>query len=204
MTAFSYQASGLGGPALRGQGAAQPDQGLDVLGVLLDPPLVVRGQAGLVVVAEEDLLDLAADLAVEPAIGPELAEQRLEVAERRLGPAQADLQVGGLHGELDLAERVGDLAGEGLEARQGLLGLALLGQGRGDLLLDPGVVGEELLEPGPDGQRLVGLLGPLVDPAQRLEDLEQVVPRRACARARARRPSAASSGWPTRTRAWPR
>ena len=40
--------------------------------------------------------------------------------------------------------------GEGLEPRQGQCGLVLLGEGRGDLLLDARVVGEEGFQPVPD------------------------------------------------------
>ena len=89
--------------------------------------------------------------------------------------AEADLQVGGLHGELDLAEGVGGFFGERLEARQGGGGLVFLGEGGGDLLLDAWVVGEEGFESVPDLEGLVGFLGALVDAAQGLEDFEEVV-----------------------------
>jgi len=39
------------------------------------PALVIGDQASLVVIAGENLLDLAPDLAVQPAIGAELAQQ---------------------------------------------------------------------------------------------------------------------------------
>ena len=139
---------------------------------------IIGDQPGAVVVAEEDLLDLAADLLVQPAIGAELAQHRLEVLERLLRPIEPHLELGRLHGELDLAERIADLPGQGLEPRQGLRRLVLLGQRRGDLLLHAGVVGEQRLQPRPDRQRLVGFLRALVDPPQGLEDLQQVVPRR--------------------------
>ena len=169
---------GLGGAAHGRERAAQSDQGLDVLGLFLGPVFVIGDQAGLVVVAEEDLLDLAADFAMEPAIGPELGEHGLEVVEGLVGLAEPDLQVGGLHGELDLAEGVGGFLGEGLEAGQGLGGLVLLGECRGDLFLDASVVGEEGFEPVPDLEGLVVFLGALIDAAQGLEDFEEVVPRR--------------------------
>ena len=114
---------------------------------------------------------------MQPAIRPELRQHPLEVFQCLLGAAQPDLQLGGLHGELHLAERVGDLLGQRLEAGQGLGGLVLLGQGRGDLLLDARVVGEQGLEAAPDGQGLVVLLGALIDAAQGLEDLQEVVAR---------------------------
>jgi len=139
------------------------------------PALVIGDQASLVVIAGEDLLDLAPDLAVQPAIGAELAQQRLEVVEGLVGAPQPDLQLGRLHGELDSSKGVLDLGGQGLEAGQGLGGLVLLGQGRGDLLLHPEVVREEGLTAIPDLEGLVGLLGALVHAAQRLEDFQQVV-----------------------------
>src|SRR5262249_45368034 len=152
-------ALGLGEAPQRGQGPAQADQGVDVLGLLLDPALVVAYEAGLVVVAEEDLLDLAAELAVEPALGAEPAEQGLEVAEGLVGPSESGLELGGLHGELGPAEGVGYLAGEVLEPGESLCGQVLLGECGGDLLLDAEVAGEECLEPRPDPEGLVGLLG---------------------------------------------
>ncbi len=69
-------ALGLGGAPHGGERPAEPDQGLDVLGLLLGPVFVVGDEAGLVVVAEEDFLDLAAHFAMEPAIGPELGQHR--------------------------------------------------------------------------------------------------------------------------------
>ena len=177
MIAFSYQALGLGHAAHAGERPTQPHQSLDVLGLLLRPALVVRDQAGLIVVAEEHLLDLPADFLVQPAIGPELRQHPLEVAQCFLGAAQPHFQLGGLHRKLHPAEWVGDLPGQRLEAGQGLGRLVLLGQSGGDLLLDARVVGEEGLEASPDGQGLVVLLGALVDPAQCLEDLHEIIPR---------------------------
>ncbi len=92
--------------------------------------------------------------------------------------SEPDLQVGGLHGELDLPEGVGGFLGESLKARQGLGGLVLLGECGGDLFLDARVVGEEGFEPVPDLKGLVVFLGALVDAAEGLEDFEEVVPRR--------------------------
>ncbi len=112
---------------------------------------------------------------MEPAIGSELGEQRLEVAEGLVGSCQADLQVGGLHGELDLAEGVGGLLGEGLEAGESECGLVFFGECRGDLLPDALVVGKECLEAVPDLEGLVVFLGALVDATQGLEDFEEVV-----------------------------
>ena len=54
-------------------------------------------------------------------------------------------------------------------------GLVFLGESGGDLLLDARVVGEESFEPVPDLEGLVGFLGALVDAAEGLEDLEEVV-----------------------------
>jgi hypothetical protein len=119
--------------------------------------------------------DLPPHLLVQPAIRPELRQHALEVAERLVGAAQPDFQLGGLHGQLHLAERVRDLLRQRFEAGQGLGGLVLLGQRGSDLLLDARVVGEEGLEPSPDLEGLVGLLGALVDASQRLEDLQEVV-----------------------------
>jgi len=167
------------------------------------PALVIGDQASLVVIAGENLLDLAPDLAVQPAIGAELAQQRLEVVEGLVGAPQPDLQLGGLHGELDLAKGVLDLGGQGLESGQGLGGLVLLGQGRGDLLLHPEVVREEGLKAILDLEGLVGLLGALVHAAQRLEDFQQVVTLRPAADGPLER-LGARSGWPTSTSSWPR
>ena len=72
---------GLGCAAHGGEGAAQSDQGFDVVGLAFGPLLVVGDETGLVVVSEEDLVDLASDFAMEPAIGPELGEHGLEVVE---------------------------------------------------------------------------------------------------------------------------
>ena len=169
---------GLGGPAHAGQSAAQPDQGLDVLGLFLGPAFVIGDQAGLVVVAEEDFLDLAADLAMEPAIGAELGQHGLEVAEGLVGSSEPDLQVGGLHGELDLAEGVGGFLGERLEARQSRRRAGSPRRVRMAICsCDAWVVGEEGFEPVPDLEGLVGFLGALVDAAQGLEDFEEVVAR---------------------------
>ena len=165
---------GLGGASHAGEGASQPDEGLDVVGLFLGPLFVVGDEPGLVVVSEEDLFDLAPDFAMEPAIGPELAEHGLEVVESVVGSSEPDFQVGGLHGELDLAEGVGGFFGEGLEARQGGGGLVFLGEGGGDLLLDARVAGEERFEAVPDLEGLVVFLGALVDAAEGLEDVEEV------------------------------
>ncbi len=115
---------------------------------------------------------------MQPAIGAELAQHRLEVAEGLLRPIEPYLQLGRLHRELDLPERVLDGLRQGREPRERQGGLVLLGHRRGDLLLHAGIVGEQGLEPRPDRQRLIGLLGPLVDPSQGLEDLQQVGARR--------------------------
>ena len=86
------------------------------------------------------------------------------------------LEVGGRHGQLRLAERVANGLRQPLVTDEGRLGLPLLGQRRGDLLLHLLVAGEKLLEPPPDRQRLLELLTALIHPAQRLEDVEEVVP----------------------------
>ncbi len=169
---------GVGHPPLSHQAPAQPGHRLDVVRRLLDPALVVGRQPRLVVGPAEDLLDLAADLAMEPAFGVEPAQQPLEVRQGVVRPVEPDLQVGRVDQELDLAELVAGLLRQGLVPRQRLVGLRLLGQGGGDLLLDPRVVGELLLQAGPDGQRLVVPVRPLIHPAEALEDLQEVGPAR--------------------------
>ncbi len=166
---------GFGGAAERGECAAQAHQGLDILGLNLGPFFVVGDEAGLIVVTKEHLFDLAAHLTMEPAIGTKLAQERLEVAECVVGSSQPCLQIGGLHGELDLAEGVGDFFGEGLEASECESGLVFFGESRGDLLLDSGVIGEEGVEAVPDLEGLIAFLSALVDAAEGLEDFEEVV-----------------------------
>ena len=78
---------------------------------------------------------------------------------------RAFLQIGGLHGELNLPERVGHLFGQCLKPGQCLGRLVLLGERQGNLLLNPRVVGKERFEPAPDLESLVVFLGPLVDPS---------------------------------------
>ena len=119
---------------------------------------VVIDETGLVVVSEEDVLDFPPYFAMEPAIGPELAEHDLEVVKSVLRFSEADFQVGGAHGELDLAEGVSRFFREGLEARQGGRGPILLGEGLGDLFLDARVAGEERFKTVPDLQGLVVFL----------------------------------------------
>ena len=62
----------FGQAPLRGEGAGQARHRLDVAGVLGEPRFIVLGQARLIVVAQEHFLDLAADLAVQPALGVQL------------------------------------------------------------------------------------------------------------------------------------
>ncbi len=165
---------GFGSPAHAGEGAAQSDQGFDVVGLAFGPLLVIGDETGLIVVSEEDLFDLASDFAMEPAIGPELGEHGLEVVESVLGSSEADFQVGGRDGELDLAERIGGFFRQCLEARQRGGGLIFLGEGGSDLFLDARVAGEDGFEAVPDFEGLVVFLGALVDAAQSLEDVEQI------------------------------
>ena len=175
LMAFSYQGSASAARSHAGQSASQANESLDVFGLFLGPAFVVGNQAGLVVVTEEDLFDLAADFAMEPAIGAEFSQHGLEVAEGLVGASESDLEVGGLHGELNLAEGVGGFFGELFIARQSGGGLVFLGEGGGDLLSDAWVVGEEGFEAVPDLEGLVGFLGAFVDAAQGLEDFEEVV-----------------------------
>ncbi len=165
----------LGGSSHSHKRPAQAHEGFDIIGLFLGPSFVVRNQACLVVVAQEDFLNFAADLTMEPAIRPELGEHRFEVPQRLVGLSEPDLQVGGLHGKLDLAERVGGFRGKSLEARQSLGRLVLLGECGGDLFLDAKIVGEERFESVPDLKSLFVFLRALVDASQCLEDLEKVV-----------------------------
>ena len=186
---FLVPGVGLGGASHAGQGAAQPDQGLDVLGFFLGPLFVVGDQAGLVVVSEEDFLDFAPDFAMEPAIGPELAEHGLEVVEGVLPivPSRTFKSAACMASWTWRKGSVG-LFGESLEARQSGGGLVLLGEGLGDLLLDARVAGKEGFEPVPDLEGLVVFLGALVDAAESLEDFEEVVAGGFSRRGRVRRP----------------
>ena len=165
---------GLGGASHAGEGASQPDKGFDVVGLFLGPLFVVIDEAALVIISEEDFFNLASDFAMEPAIGPELAEHDLEVVKSVLRFTEADFQVGGTDGELDLAEGVGGFFGEGLEARERGGGLVLLGEGLCDLFLDASVARKERFEPVPDLQGLVVFLRTLIDAAEGLEDVEKV------------------------------
>ena len=169
---------GLGGAAHGGEGAAQSDQGFDVVGFAFGPLLVVGDEAGLVVVSEEDLFDFAADFAMEPAIGPELPEHGLEVVESVLGASEANFQVGGRDCELDLAEGIGGFFGECLEARERGGGLIFLGEGGSDLFLDARVAWEDGFEAVPDFESLVVFLGALIDASEGLEDVEEIGARR--------------------------
>ena len=112
---------------------------------------------------------------MQPAIGAELPHHGFKVVERVLAPPQSDFQLGGLHRELHLPERVGDFPGQGLVAGKGLGGLILFRQCGGDLFLDAEIIGEEGLEAAPDLDGLVVLLSALVDASQGLEDLQEVV-----------------------------
>src|SRR5262249_46109487 len=64
-----------------GESSSQSDQGFDIFGFFLGPREVIADEARGVVVSEEDVLDFFSDFAMEPAIGPELGEHGLEVAE---------------------------------------------------------------------------------------------------------------------------
>ena len=143
-------------------------------GSCLGPLLVVGDETGLIIVSEKDFFDFSPDFAMEPAIGPELAEHGLEVVQGVLRFSEPDFQVGGRDGELDLPEGVGGFFGECLEARQSGGGLVFLGECLGDLFLDASVAGEEGFEPAPDLEGLVVFLGALVDAAQGLKDIEQI------------------------------
>ena len=170
----------LGEPALRGQAPAEPDDGLDVLGVRLDPALVVLGQARLVVVAEEDLLDLAADLAVEPALGPELAQERLEVGERlrRSGPRR-HLEVGRRHRAAGPAG-TGPWPSSARLSNRGRACSAWPSSARAVAICSwtRGSSGKSASSRAQTASASSVFWRPLVDPAQGLEDLEQVVPLR--------------------------
>ncbi len=143
--------------------------------MLLDPTLVVVGQPGLIVIAEEHVFDLVTYFAVQPTIGIQLAQQRLEVGKRLGRLPQADFQFGGFHAKSGFLIRIACILSQLLEAWQRLLELSFLGQGRGDLLLHAAIVGEKLFQPRPDGQGLVAALRPLVDATEGLKDVEQVV-----------------------------
>ena len=96
---------------------------------------------------------------MKPAIGPELAQHGLEVAQGVLRFSQPHAQIGGRDGELNLAEGIGRPLGKSLESRQRSGGLVFLGEGLGDLFLHARVTGEERFEPSPDLESLVVLLG---------------------------------------------
>ena len=70
---------GFGGASHAGEGAAESHERFDVVGFFFGPLFVISDEAGLVIVSEEDVFDFSSDFAMEPAIGPELAEHGLEV-----------------------------------------------------------------------------------------------------------------------------
>ena len=164
------RAAALGDEVLR-----QPRRRVHVGRVGDQPLLVVLGQPGEVVVAQEHVFDAAADVAVQPTLGVQFGEQFLEIREGLGGLLELHLDVRGVHAERRLAVLVVGQLGEPFEPRQRLVVLPLVGQGGGDLLLDAGVVGVLSFEPGPHVEGLVGLLRPLVDAAEGAVNVEQVV-----------------------------
>ncbi len=166
--------AGVGRSTLGGEGPAEPGEGVEVVGILLNPLLVIGDQAGEVVVAGEDLLDLVPDLAGEPALGVDLAEQGLIIAERLRRPTEPDLEIGGLGPILDPSVGVAGGFRQRLVPGQRRLESRLLGQGRRDLFLDLGIIRKQSFEPRPDLKRLVVPTSPLVNPPERLENLQQV------------------------------
>ena len=71
-----------------------------------DPRFVVRGQSRPVLGSQVDRLDPPPDFAVNPVIGIELTEQRLELLERGLGLAESHADVRRLHPKGQLSPTV--------------------------------------------------------------------------------------------------
>ncbi len=172
---FLEPAAGFGRAALRCKVLGEPGDGVHVGRVFLQPLLVILGEAGEVVAAEEHILDAPPNIAVQPAIGVQFGEQFLEVGQRLGTLFELDLQLGNVHAEGGLAVLVIGRDREFLQPRQRLIELPFLDERGGDLFLHAGVVRVELFQPVPDVERFVRPLGTLVDAAEGLEDVEQVV-----------------------------
>ena len=131
----------LGRPALRRQVLREPCNGVDVRRVFLEPLLVVLGQPGQVVVAQEHFFDAPAHVAIEPAVGVQLAQQLLEIDQGIRGLFQLHFQVGHIHAQGRLPVLVVRLVRQFLHARQRLRELPFFDQRRGDLFLHTRIVG---------------------------------------------------------------
>ena len=148
----------VGDAAQRREMVRQTSQRVQVVGVLGDLPVIIGDQAGTVVVAQEDLLQAAAGVAVEPVVTRQVGEQTLVIGDSRRPAAEPSLEICRGDPEERLLEPFVGILGQSLIAGEGRLELAVLDQGGRDPLAHTDIVGELLLQASPDRQRLLGPL----------------------------------------------
>ena len=153
----------------------QSRERIEVIRALGELPLIIGDQAGKIVVAQKDLLEAAAGVAVEPVVAGQVGEQALVIGDGRRPPAEAGLEICHRDPEQRLLEPFVRVLRQSLIAGQRWLELPVLGEGRRDPLAHAHVVGELLLQAPPDCERLLGPPAALMEAAQRLVDFQQVV-----------------------------